>query len=197
MKRLYLLKLLMLVMVLSAQAQQLSFAVSEGSTMNIAGTSTLQDWSCEVTEIAGTISLSEKLHKKGLKAGDKIDAVTVSVPVLSIKSPRGATMEQKIYNALKSESSPNITFKLTANEVLKAEKDGFTVEATGNLEIAGKTKPVTLQVKGTKLSGEAYSFEGSHKLNMKDFEVEPPSAMFGQIVTEEEVEISFNLIVKN
>ncbi|MEQ8807891.1 MAG: YceI family protein, partial [Imperialibacter sp.] len=73
----------------------------------------------------------------------------------------------------------------------------FAVEAKGNLTIAGKTNAVTLPVAGKRDANGKYSFEGSYKLNMKDYDMEPPTAMFGQIVTGEEVEISVNLIVEN
>jgi hypothetical protein len=39
------------------------------------------------------------------------------------------------------------------------------------------------------------NFAGAYKLNMTEYEMEPPTAMFGQIVTGEEVEIKFDLTV--
>ena len=198
MRRIHPLKLLLLLLFFYSQAngQVVNLKIDEGSTMLIAGTSTLQDWSSDVTKINGTVSLNDKLYRKGVKKGDKFEGVSVSVPVLSIKSPRGATMEQKIYNALKSETNPDIKFTLTENQVTTAAKDSFLLETKGMLEIAGKSKPVTIVVTGKKLADESFSFEGSHKINMKEYEVEPPTAMFGQIVTGEEVEISFKLIAK-
>ncbi len=187
----------LLLLSFSGYAQVTALKISDGSTMTIMGTSTLQGWTSDVTEIKGTVKLDEKAYKKGtFKKGDKIADVSLTMPVLSIKSPRGATMEQKIYNALKSDTNPDIKFALTENQVTTVAKDSFLLETKGNLEIAGKTKPVTVMVTGKKQPGGGFTFEGSHKLNMKDFEVEPPTAMFGQIVTGEEVEISFKLIAK-
>lgn len=199
MRRKHPLKLFLLLLILCFQghAQVAELKISDGSTMTITGTSTLQGWTSDVTVINGTVRLDEKVYKKGsFKKGDKIEAVSLSVPVQSIKSPRGATMEQKIYNALRSETNPQIKFTLTDNQVTTVAKDSFLLETRGNLEIAGKIKPVTVVVTGKKQSDEGFSFEGTHKINMKDFEVEPPTAMFGQIVTGEEVEISFKLIAK-
>lgn len=188
--------LMLLAFCSQANAQVVDLKIDERSTMLIAGTSTLQDWSSDVTKIDGTVSLNDKIYRKGVKRGDKFEAVSVRVPVLSIKSPRGATMEQKIYNALKSETNPDIKFTLTENEVTTVAKDSFLMETKGILEIAGKSKPVTVVVTGKKVADTSFSFEGSHKINMKEYEIEPPTAMFGQIVTGEEVEISFKLIAK-
>lgn len=199
MKRTHHFKLLFAFLLLCSPgfAQVTALKISDGSTMTITGTSTLQGWTSDVTEINGTVTIDEKAYKKGsFKKGDKIADVSLTMPVLSIKSPRGATMEQKIYNALKSETNPDIRFTLTDNRVTTVAKDSFLLETKGNLEIAGKTKPVTVIVTGKKQPGAGFTFEGAHKINMKDFEVEPPTAMFGQIVTGEEVEISFKLIAK-
>lgn len=181
-----------------AYGQSSALTVASASEMAISGTSTLHSWTCKVTEIKGTVSLDQKIIKKGeFKKGDKIEAVSVNVPVLSIKSERGETMEQKMYNALKYEANPEIIFMLTDNQVTTPGKDTFVLEAKGNLTIAGKTNPITLPVSGSRSAAGVYAFEGSYKLNMRDFEMEPPTAMFGQIVTGEEVEISFKLIVEN
>lgn len=181
-----------------AYGQSSALKVAPTSEMAISGTSTLHGWTCQVTEIKGAVSIDQKIIKKGeFKKGDRVEAVSVNVPVLSIKSERGETMEQKMYNALKYEANPEIIFMLTDNQVTTPGKDTFALEAKGNLTIAGKTNPITLPVSGSRTASGVYSFEGSYKLNMRDFEMEPPTAMFGQIVTGEEVEISFKLIVEN
>ncbi|WP_339788566.1 YceI family protein [uncultured Imperialibacter sp.] len=178
--------------------QNSDLKVSKSSEMSISGTSTLHSWTCNVTDVSGTVKVDEKILKKGeFKKGDKIAAVSITVPVLSIKSERGETMEQKMYNALKYEENPNITFSLTDNQITSPGKETFAVEAKGNLTIAGKTKAIALPVAGKRDASGKYSFEGSYKLNMKDYDMEPPTAMFGQIVTGEEVEISFKLIVED
>lgn len=173
-------------------------SISPQSEMTISGTSTLHNWTCNVTTIKGSVTVDEKILKKGeFKKGDKIAAVSVRVPVTSIKSERGETMEQKMYNALKYEAHPDITFSLTDNQVTTGGKASFALEAKGNLTIAGKTNAITLPVSGSRSGDGALAFAGSYKLNMKDYEMEPPTAMFGQIVTGEEVEIAFKIIVEN
>jgi len=181
-----------------AFSQNSTLNIGKTSEMTITGTSTLHNWTCSVTEVTGSVKIDEKIIKKGeFKKGDKIEAVTVTVPVLSIKSERGETMEQKMYNALKYEANPNISFQLSDNQVTTPGKESFGLEAKGNLTIAGKTNPITLPVTGKRAADGKYTFEGSYKLNMKDYDMEPPTAMFGQIVTGEEVEISFKLNVEN
>ncbi len=177
-------------------SQTVKYIVSEETTMTVSGTSTLHDWTSDVNTVTGTVEVDEELFSGGeVKKGDIITAVSIVVPVKSIISPRGATMDKKTYDALKSEAFPEIIFELKENKVAEVTTEGFTIHANGNLTIAGLTKEVEFPVVGKFISGEKMSFSGSYQLNMTDFEMEPPSAMFGQIETGEEVVIKFELIV--
>jgi polyisoprenoid-binding protein YceI len=178
------------------QAQTVKYNVTEETTMTVSGTSTLHDWTSEVNEVKGFVEVDEKFAANGkIKKGEKINLVSINVPVLSIISPRGATMDKKTYAALKSEENPEIIFVLKDSKVSSVNGEVFSVDAQGDLTIAGVTKQVEFPVEGKLVSDGKMSFSGAYKLNMVDYEMEPPSAMFGQIVTGEEVEIKFELVV--
>ena len=178
-------------------AQTIKLNVSnEDTKMTVSGTSTLHDWTSDVTTVTGFVELGDKQLKKGkVKKGDAIDAVNIVVPVKSIISPRGSTMDKKTYNALKHEEHPEIKFNLKDCKIERVESDIFSVNAEGSLNIAGVTKKVAFPVEGKFLADDKMSFTGAYKLNMVEYDMEPPSAMFGQIETGEEVEIKFELIV--
>ena len=169
---------------------------NEETTMTVTGTSTLHDWTSEVKTVTGYVEIGEKLLKKGkVKTGDVISIVNIVVPVKSIISPRGSTMDKKTYKALKSEEHPEIKFDLKDSKVESVDGDVFQVSASGSLTIAGVTKDVEFPVDG-KFSGvNKMGFTGSYKLNMVEYDMVPPSAMYGTIETGEEVEIKFELIV--
>lgn len=170
--------------------------LNEETTMTVSGTSTLHDWTSEVNTVSGFVEVDEKLLTKGkVKKGDEIVLVSIVVPVTSIISPRGATMDKKTYNALKSEEHPEIKFSLNDSKITASNGTEFQMEANGDLTIAGVTKNVTLPVEGKIIADDKMSFTGAYKLNMVEYNMEPPSAMFGQIETGEEVEIKFELIV--
>ena len=107
-------------------------------------------------------------------------------------------MDNKTYNALKSEEHPNILFNLDNSEVKSiANKNTkeFVVTATGDLTIAGFTKNITLDMNCQKLDNNRFSCKGSYPINMTEYEVVPPTAMFGQIKTGKDVTIDFELIL--
>lgn len=176
--------------------QHVRYAVTDSTKMTVSGTSTLHDWTSKVTIVKGFVELDEKFAKNGkVKQGEIIELVSLEIPVKSIISPRGATMDKKTYDALKSEEHPNITFKLENNQVTSVNGEKFMLNANGRLTIAGVSKVVQFPVEGRLISDQRMGFTGAYKLNMKEYEMEPPSAMFGQIVTGEEVEIKFDLVV--
>ena len=178
-------------------AQTVKMNVSnEETTMTVSGTSTLHDWTSEVKTVNGFVEVDEKMiDKQKIKKGEEIPLVDITIPVTAIISPRGATMDKKTYSALKSESHPEINFKLENCKITDMEGSDFQLNAAGNLTIAGITKKVEFPVAGKLVANDKMSFAGAYKLNMLDYDMEPPSAMFGQIETGEEVEIKFELIV--
>jgi hypothetical protein len=175
---------------------QSTFNILEESTMTVSGTSTIHSWTSQVNTIEGNIELKEGFAKKGkLKNAKAITSVKITIPVNSIKSPRGATMDGKTYKALKHEQFPNIELNLNKTTIISLEGNNFSTSSSGTLIVAGKEKMITLDVKGTILTDGKYSFSGSYKMKMKDYDMVPPTAMFGQIVTGDEVTIAFDLIV--
>jgi len=179
-------------------AQNVKLNVSDGeSTMSVAGTSTLHDWTSKVDTIKGFVEVDAKmLSKQKIKKGGIIPLVSIRVPVKAIISPRGATMDKKTYNALKSEEHPEIKFDLENSKISEVNGSDFQLMAEGDLTVAGVTKHIQFPVSGKMLSSEKMSFSGAYKLNMLEYNMEPPSAMFGQIVTGEDVEIKFELVVQ-
>ena len=195
MKKLYIAPILVALISFVLQAQSVKYTIAPESTMSVIGTSTLHHWTSTVTKITGYMELDQKIASKGeLKKGDEIFEVNVTVPAKSIISPRGATMDKKTYDALKSEQHPDIIFEFSKIKVGDIIDGNIHVVAKGNLTIAGKTNFVEIPVTGKVNSSSQMVFSGSYKLNMKDYDMEPPSAMFGQIVTGEEVEIKFELV---
>ncbi len=196
MKRLFLVPILALFISYGLLAQTVKYNVAPESTMSVIGTSTLHDWTSAVTKITGYMELDQKTANKGtLKAGDEIVSVKIVVPAKSIISQRGATMDKKTYDALKAEQFPDIVFEFTKIKVTAVLDGKISILAKGNLTIAGKTNAVEIPVEGKVVSATQMNFAGSHKVNMRNYDMEPPSAMFGQIVTGEVVELKFELIL--
>ncbi len=157
--------------------------------LTVSGSSTLHEWTSDATKVEWS-GLFLVQDKKIVQAKD----VQVKIPVTSIKSEKGKTMDNKTYEAFNSEKNPNIVYKLTSIKVSGAGPD-FTLDATGTLTMAGATQSIQMPVKAKLLANGDIQLTGSKKLNMKDYKMAPPTAMMGTIKVGEEVTINFDLTV--
>lgn len=160
-------------------------------TMSIKGTSNLHDWESVAKEARANGSVT--VDAGTLKA---IPSLTVEVPVKSIKSPKGSVMDNKTYDALKAKSFPNITFKLEKVTNLTKKADTYDINATGALTIAGVTNKIEMYVKGKVAADGSVTFSGSKKLKMTDYKIDPPTALFGTMTTGNDIEIVFQVVLK-
>jgi hypothetical protein len=69
------------------------------------------------------------------------------------------------------------------------------VNVTGNLTAAGFTKEINVPLEVQKLESGQLKVIGSYPLDMVEYEIEPPSAMFGQLKTGKDVTIDFELLM--
>jgi polyisoprenoid-binding protein YceI len=159
------------------------------SKMTVAGTSSLHEWESEVTQVEWTGSFD--VENNMLKA---IKDVTVKIPVTSIKSTKGKIMDNKTYDAFEYEKNPHILFRLTDAKITGTAAN-LVINANGTLTMKGVTKNITLTVTGKLLANGDLQLTGTRKLNMKDFMMEPPTAMMGAIKVGEEVTVKFDLTV--
>ncbi|MDR8391342.1 YceI family protein [Aliifodinibius sp. S!AR15-10] len=183
----------------TAMAQSNTYQLLPKSEMTITGTSTIHDWECDVETINLTADLADALFNAEVPVSEEsIKALSITVPVKSIESGKGG-MNNKIYGALKEKKFSNVEYVFSKAELVSGsqESGSFTLNTTGQLTIAGQTRNVSFPVQATLSGSDTISFEGSYSLNMKDFGVDPPSAVFGTIKSGEEVTISFNIAVAN
>lgn len=167
-------------------AQEESYTIDKEAPfeMYVSGSSTLHDWKATV----GTV----KDYPETLAVGkDAVKNFSFKAEVASMDGGRGSTMNGKIYKALKSDTHPFITFEQQSPATIKALPGGqFKLTSTGLLSMAGVEKTVDVEVMGTKKDGKLV-FEGSKPLKLSEFEIDPPSAMFGQIQTHDDITVHF------
>ena len=158
-------------------------ADQKSSTVKIDGTSNIHDWTIDAESINSSILIEMDEGKT-----EEIKELKLQIPSESLKSGKSG-MDKNTYKALDTDKNKTISFTLKE----KAEVRGENVSLKGTLTIAGKSKNVTIKSAVTQ-SGNKTRLQGSHTINMKDYRVEPPTAMFGTITTGEQVTVKFNLL---
>lgn len=150
---------------------------------SVKGTSSLHDWESAIKVVTwkGTL-IADAQNVTEVKTAD------VVIKVVDIQSTKGKTMDNKTWEAFKYEKNPTIAFKLTSASVTAG-----TVQAKGNLTMAGVTKPITLAVKSKVLANGEIQLTTSYTFKMTEFKMEPPTAMMGTIKVGDEVTVLFDL----
>jgi len=160
-------------------------------SLAIKGTSNLHDWQSTANEVRadGSVSIAAGVLKS-------INSLSVEIPVKTIKSTKGSIMDNKTYDALKANSNPNIQYKLENVTDLNSRAGAYDINTTGYLTIAGVTQKIDMYVQG-KVGGDgSITFSGSKKLKMTDYKIKPPTALMGTMTTGDEIEIVFQVTLK-
>lgn len=164
-----------------------SFTFEDSGKIWVEGTSTVHDWDCQVGQFAGT--LDADISEEGLAA---LSGTSVVVPVRGIDCDNG-TMNNKLRDAL---GTAPIRYTLSsATPGAPAAEGWFTIRTTGNLTIAGTTRPAQMNVKAKAVDGGGFRFTGQYALKMTDFGVDPPTALLGTLKTGDEVTVHFDATV--
>ena len=169
---------------LSSKAQS-RYVQTNSSRISISGTSTLHEW----TMTSDKVNYDAAIETSSQGIPQQLISLIVSVPAESLKSGKGG-MDKNAYSALKTDKNKNITFQL-----ISAKIEDKTIRCHGNLSIAGTTKQIDVEANYTILPDGSIQCKGSKKLAMRDYNVEPPSFMFGSVTTGNEITVSFDVIL--
>lgn len=172
----------------SSHAQHYQLAADSAITMTVTGTSTLHGWTVAVNEVK---AVPQKLVVAD-GATKAIENFTFDAVISSMDGGRGASMNSKITNALKATEHPLITY--TQNEPLvfseMDDEGNFKSISTGTLKMVGMEKEISIEVMGQQ-SADGLLLKGTKPLKFSEFDIAPPSAMFGQIVCGDDIAVHF------
>ena len=129
---------------------------------------------------------SSSANFSGTINGNAITNVKFSMPVKNLKRTKGKMMDNKVYDALKADKAPNISFTATSLSVGKGN-------LAGKLTIAGVTKDVSFPVNVVK-NGASYNITGTENLKLSDFGMERPGLM--GVKTGDAIKVTVNIVAK-
>ena len=169
----------------------------EASTMTINGSSTLHDWEVDATGFTVQFQIPEAwFESEEIWAGNDVSQLSVTVPVEHLDGGKNK-MNRDLREALKFPGFQTIRFTWE-QIVFTGEIDtGRRAEVDGQVTIAGETRQVRFEADLGLNEWSQIVASGSAELNMKDFGIEPPTAFFGVIRTDEKVDLTFELYFGN
>ncbi len=160
--------------------------------MRIQGTSNIRDWESKATVMH--LELEFDNDDEGDPSFDSLSTMIIRVPVADIEgSIRG--MNRTMQRAMKADRFPETIFRLDIDEEMKETlaNERFNIRTQGTLEMAGVTRKVDVSGRGRRLDDGDILLGGSSSLKMSDFNIDPPTLLFGALRTRDEIEIVFTL----
>jgi polyisoprenoid-binding protein YceI len=171
-------------------AGQTQYELSKGYAVSIHGTMSIHNWVETIGVVTGDLVVGS--HDG---AGTDLSSIRITMEARSIKGDMGKVMDNKTYKALKADANPEIIFRLgspvTLMPVQGKEKP---VALKGLLTLAGVTRLATLWVNYFSIERDSMRFEGEQTIQMTDFGIKPPSALFGTLKAGPEITIFFKTV---
>jgi len=179
-------------------AAKQKFVIYPGSVIKLDGDSSLHKWTCETPKISGFAMIDPVfLASKKPKVGQVFE-ISAKVPVKTLDCGSDA-MNSRVYDTMEVGKHPNVTYKFSSTKIGKGEgkhKNDIVFETEGNFNIAGTdgTEVITMYI--TPISKDKFRVKGSIEILMPDYDVFPPAVILGMFTVDDEVTISFDLILK-
>lgn len=168
---------------------QVSYNASSAK-IEIAGTSTLHDWSMASNK--ANCNASFQFDGSTLI---KLSSLSFLLTAESIKSDHSG-MDKNAYKALHTAKFPQISFKCISANIRSNGPNTYLINANGNLAISGVTKDVQLVSVAKVNPGDmSINTSGSFKIKMSEYNVERPTLMFGTVKVGDEVTVNYNVIL--
>ena len=165
------------------------------SKLWVEGKSTIRDWTCQAPDVRASVEASGTNAVAQLLSGEKV-VKAVDVTLSSEKLDcGGGTMNDHMKKALKVGDFPTIAFRLATYD-LKRGTEGISGTLIGTLTLGGVKKSIDIPATGTTENGALHVL-GSYELKMSDYDLTPPSLMFGRIKVRDNVTVKFDLLLKS
>jgi polyisoprenoid-binding protein YceI len=171
-------------------------AARPDSRLWLEGTSNIRSWSCRATSLDAYIDVSAHAALADPAAiAAYVQRVTIKVPVGSLKCGNGR-MDRNMYRALKAGDDPQASFISGSFSALPVhDRHASFLRTAGTLTVAGENRTLDVEVRTHHLSDGTLVAEGIVPVNMSDFGIAPPTALFGAIRTGNRVMVRFELRV--
>lgn len=176
---------------LSIQAVSPVTYSASGHQIRINGNSNVQRWSAEVpraTAVGDFVVNNGRL--------EAISRLTVEVDATAIRGSEGNIMTEKIHESLKVQQNPRIVFRFSGMDNISQTGNEFTVTASGNLTVAGVSRPVELVATGRVMPNGDIQISGVEEMKMTTWNIQPPRAMLGALRTTDDISVNFSLTLK-
>jgi hypothetical protein len=165
------------------------------STVEIHGDSTMRKYVSRATKIGVRVAVTPPIGQLENLLKEKVSEFILLIPVSDLKSGT-ELLDEHLLEAMKAKEFPEIrgvlkNYKLEGKQNLTKTKVLASVELT----VAGVTKLVPVEAT-VSLEDKTVRVRGEKQILMTDFNITPPTMMFGTITTADAVTIKFDFYLE-
>ena len=172
-----------------------SVRIGPESSITVKGSSTLHDWDAVSTSIQLRAQVPQGWFRSDRAwSAEELKGIEANVPVESLESGRNK-MNRDLRKALRSEQHPEISFRSLGADQISFNEDSsrFEFRINGSLSIAGEQRDIPFTCTMDSREDQRIHTLCETEINMTDFGVQPPTAFFGVLKTDERVTVTVDL----
>jgi polyisoprenoid-binding protein YceI len=166
------------------------------SKLWVDGTSTVRAFTCSTTGFTAKIESENPQSIAALMLGTKVVRTVVADFPTDKLDCRNGTMNEHMRKAIKAEDNPTIEFRLGSYDMLTSEGQ-IKGQLRGTLVMGGVEKPVVIDATAKPEGEGRLRVAGTTKLRMTEWGLKPPTLMFGTMKVNENVQVGFDLLLKD
>ena len=176
-----------------SQTSQYEIDLTQTASFTVTGTSSLTDWAVTVNTIG-----ADPVMLGGLVPGQRVENFYFFASIEDMDGGRGEAMNDKIKKTLKSDEHPRVEYRQTEPAAIRlnGETSYIKIFSTGDLTVGGVTRSVALELEGHKQENGEIQLKDQRNLTFSEFDMEPPSALFGQIICGDSIQVNIVLNLK-
>lgn len=182
----------------SNNSKKLTYQILEGSNLSISGSSNVHDFTCACQQDFIPDVIEMDIPSKKIEILFSRTDLHITTKTLDCGKK---LMNQDMYETLKADEYPFITITLKKaiqdpEYCLSTCINWVEMNVIAEISIAGTCKLVPLFVEAKQIEEDSYRFVSSTKLQMTDFNIEPPEALMGMIKVSNDITIELDLSVR-
>jgi hypothetical protein len=192
------------------------YTAGSASVVTLDGSSNVTDWRCRGTAIDADLAVATTPEHINAVI-DRIEDGNIGVwtadpsqgrfpiPEFHLTIPASGfrcgnrVMESDMRRALKADAHPRVafTFRSLRGGVRHDLDTGlYHADIVGELSLAGRTRTIDVAVTAQRISRSSFRIRASLPLQMTDFGVTPPTALFGAIRARDALTVTFDLMLE-
>lgn len=166
----------------------------EQSNLRIEGRSNVNSFSCDANEYdVNSQRLAPAISTKTPQTDNLQIEIGIRVKGFDCGKNR---MNRDLYDALKADQYDSIHFEYQSTERVEYDEAGdiYRITVNGILTVAGESNKIQFTLNGYLMENGTIRAKGETEIAMTDYNVEPPTAMFGLVRVNNALTVHFDLI---